>query len=237
MSGPSIAPRLSQEGVCYNSDMSITVLLADDHRMVREGFRLLLETQSDIRVTGEAGTGRDAIQQVKKLKPDVVLMDIAMPEINGIDATREICQALPSTKVIVLSMHSTSQHIFRAIKAGARGYILKESAGEDVINAIRTVHRGQLFLCREISESVVRDYISNRHITEAQDPLAKLTDRERQILQLLVEGTPNAKIADLLFLSPKTVETYRSHLMHKLGISDLPHLVKFAIQHGLTTLE
>jgi DNA-binding NarL/FixJ family response regulator len=134
-------------------------------------------------------------------------------------------------------MYSTSQHIFRAIKAGARGYILKECAGDDVIAAVRTVHRGQIFLCKEISESVVRDYIQNRDMAEVHGPLARLSDRERQILQLLVEGKSNTKIAELLFLSPKTVETYRSHLMQKLGISDLPALVKFAIHHGLTSLE
>lgn len=217
--------------------MSITVFLADDHKMVREGFRLLLETQPDIRVTGEAGTGRDAVRQVKSLRPEVVLMDIAMPELNGIEATQQICDTCPSTKVIVLSMYSTSQHIFRAIKAGARGYILKECAGDDVIAAVRSVHRCQIFLCKQISESVVRDYIQNRDMAKALGPSAKLSDRERQILQLLVEGKTNAKIAELLFLSPKTVETYRSHLMQKLGISDLPALVKFAIHHGLTSLE
>lgn len=217
--------------------MGITVFLADDHRLVREGFRLLLQTQHDISVVGEAGTGRDAVRQTLHLKPDVVLMDIAMPELNGIEATREICEALPSTKVIVLSMYSTSQHIFRAIKAGARGYILKESAGDDVINAVRTVHRGQVFLCKEISESVVRDYVQSRDLAEERGPLGRLNNRELQILQLLVEGSSNARIAELLYLSPKTVETYRSHLMHKLGISDLPALVKFAIQHGLTSVE
>ena len=134
-------------------------------------------------------------------------------------------------------MYSTSQHIFRAIKAGARGYILKECAGDDVIAAVRAVHRGQIFLCKEISESVVRDYIQNRDMAEARGPLARLSNRERQILQLLVEGKSNTKIAEILFLSHKTVETYRSHLMQKLGISDLPALVKFAIHHGLTSLE
>lgn len=217
--------------------MSITIFLVDDHKMVREGFRLLLETQPDIRVTGEAGTGRDAVRQVGKLKPDVVLMDIAMPDLNGIEATQQICKTSPPTKVIVLSMYSTSQHIFRALKAGARGYILKESAGDDLINAVRTVHRGQIFLCQEISESVVRDYIQNRDILETQGPLARLSDRERQILQLLVEGKPNTRVAELLFISPKTVETYRSHLMQKLGINNLPGLVKFAIQHGITSVE
>jgi DNA-binding NarL/FixJ family response regulator len=217
--------------------MTISVFLVDDHRLVREGFRLLLQTQPDITVVGEAGTGRDAVRQVLSLKPDVALLDIAMPELNGIEATSEICQANPSARIVILSMYSNSQHIFRALKAGARGYILKESAGEDIINAVRAVHHGQIFLCKEISESVVRDYILSRDMTEEQSPLGRLTERERQILQLLVEGKSNSKIAELLFLSPKTIETYRSHLMQKLGISDLPALVKFAIQHGLTSLE
>jgi DNA-binding NarL/FixJ family response regulator len=217
--------------------MSITVLLADDHRLVREGFRLLLQTQPDIFVVGEAGTGRDAVKQSAKLKPDVILMDIAMPELNGIEATQEICEARPLTKIIILSMYSTSQHIFRALKAGARGYILKESAGDDVISAVRTVAQGQVFLCKEISESVLHDYIQSRDIAERHGPLERLNNRERQILQLLVEGASNTRIAELLYLSPKTVETYRSHLMQKLGINDIPNLVKFAIQHGLTSVE
>jgi DNA-binding NarL/FixJ family response regulator len=217
--------------------MAISVFLADDHRLVREGFRLLLQTQPDITVAGEAGTGREAVRLVLKTKPDVVLMDIAMPELNGIEATGEVLQTLPGTKVIILSMYSTSQHIFRALKAGARGYILKESAGEDVIAAVRAVYRGQVFLCKEISESVVHDYVQSRGLAEEHGPLERLSSRERQILQLLVEGASNSRIAELLFLSQKTVETYRSHLMHKLGINDIPSLVKFAIQHGLTSVE
>ena len=217
--------------------MSVTVFLAEDHRMVREGFRLLIETQSDIKVVGEAGNGRETVRQVIKLAPDVVLMDIEMPELNGIEATRQICEACLSTKVIILSMYSTSQHISRAFKAGARGYILKESAGEDVIKAIRTVNSGKIFLCNEISEVVVSQYIKDNKIGEIDDPLARLSAREREILQLLVEGKSNTKIAELLFLSPKTIETYRSHLMQKLGIGDLPTLVKFAIQHGITSIK
>jgi len=217
--------------------MSITVFLADDHRMVREGFRLLLETQPDIRVVGEAGNGRETVRQVMKTLPHVVLMDIAMPELNGIEATRQICEACPSVKVIILSMYSTTQHIFRAFKAGARGYILKESGGEDVIKAIKTVHEGNIFLCNEISEAVMGDYIKSRDVGPMDDPLGRLSSREREILQLLVEGKSNVKIAELLYLSPKTIETYRSHLMQKLGIADLPGLVKFAIQHGLTSVE
>jgi DNA-binding NarL/FixJ family response regulator len=217
--------------------MSITVFLADDHRMVREGFRLLLETQSDIKVVGEAGNGREAVRQAIKLAPDVILMDIAMPELNGIEATKQIIEAHSSAKIIVLSMYSTTQHIFRALKAGAKGYILKESAGDDVIKAVRIVHGGKMFLCDEITGMVVGDYIEKREAGTTEDPLSRLSSREREVLQLLVEGKSNTKIAELLFLSHKTVETYRSHLMQKLGISDLPGLVKFAIQHGITSVE
>jgi DNA-binding NarL/FixJ family response regulator len=217
--------------------MSITVFLADDHRMVREGFRLLLETQSDIKVVGEAGNGREAVRQAIKLTPDVILMDIAMPELNGIEATKQIIEAHSSAKIIVLSMYSTTQHIFRALKAGAKGYILKESAGDDVIKAVRIVHGGKTFLCNEITGVVVGDYIEKREAGTTEDPLSRLSTREQEVLQLLVEGKSNTKIAELLFLSQKTVETYRSHLMQKLGISDLPGLVKFAIQHGITSVE
>jgi len=205
--------------------------------MVREGFRLLLETQPDIKVIGEAGNGREAVRQAAKLAPDIILMDIAMPELNGIEATKQIIEAHSSAKIIILSMYSTTQHIFRALKAGAKGYILKESAGDDIIKAVRTVHSGKTFLCDEITGVVVGDYIEKREKGESDDPLARLSTREREVLQLLVEGKSNTKIAELLFLSQKTVETYRSHLMQKLGINDLPGLVKFAIQHGITTVE
>jgi DNA-binding NarL/FixJ family response regulator len=217
--------------------MSITVFLADDHKMVREGFRLLLETHPDIKVVGEAGTGWETVRQVVKLAPNIVLMDIAMPDINGIEATQRISDECPSTRVIILSMYSTAQHISRAFKAGARGYILKESAGEDVIKAVRAVHNGRTFLCDEISDVVVGDFVRTHEAKDVDEPLTRLSSREREILQLLVEGNTNARIAELLFLSPKTIETYRSHLMQKLGISDLPGLVKFAIQHGITAVE
>jgi DNA-binding NarL/FixJ family response regulator len=217
--------------------MSITVFLAEDHRIVREGFKLLLETHPDIKVIGEAGDGREAVRQVLKLNPDIVIMDIAMPEMNGIEATREISESLSTCKVVILSMYSTPQHVFRALNAGAKGYILKGSAGEDVVKAVRMVHSGRTYVCSEISEVVINDYLQKREMRVDDDPISRLSQREREIVQLLVEGKSNAKIAELLCLSQKTVETYRSHIMQKLGIPDLPSLVKFAIQQGITSVD
>lgn len=217
--------------------MKIKVFIVDDHKMVREGFRLLLETDPDIVVLGEAGNGRDAVKKVINESPDVVLMDIAMKGLNGIGATEQIVKECPTIKVIILSMHSSSLHIFRAFKAGAMGYILKESAGEDVIKAIHMVNNGRMFLGEKVSRLMVQDYVKTREIKDIDDPLARLSPREREILQLLVEGNSNSEIAEILYLSPKTIETYRSHLLKKLGISDLPGLVKFAIQQGLTAIE
>lgn len=216
--------------------MTITVFLADDHTMFREGLRLLLRTNPEISVIGEAGDGRETVRQVSSLCPDIVLMDIAMPVLNGIEATEQIRQACPATKIIILSMYSTAEHIFRAFKAGAKGYLLKESAGADAIQATISVHAGKSYLCSSLSDTIISDYLRSRELTEAKSPLDRLSPRERSILQLLVEGRSNGKIAEILFLSPKTVETYRSHLMQKLGIKDLPGLVKFAIQHGLTSI-
>jgi DNA-binding NarL/FixJ family response regulator len=166
-----------------------------------------------------------------------VIMDIAMPELNGIEAARQIREVCPTAQVMILSMHSTSEHIFRALQAGARGYLLKESAGVEVAKAIRAVRAGRRYLSQEIAEGMIDDYIQYRAVAETKSPLERLSPREREILQLVVEGKSSAEIADMLFLSPKTVGTYRSRLMQKLGIDDLPSLVKFAIQHGLTSLE
>ena len=217
--------------------MSISIFLADDHAVVRDGLRALLEAQPDMRVIGDAANGRDTVRQVAQLCPDVVVLDIAMPELNGIEAAREIAQVSPATQVIILSMHSTTEHIFQALQAGVRGYLLKESAGIEVVNAVRAVHTGQRYLSQKISDTMVDDYIRQRQAAQAKSPLARLSLRERQVLQFVAEGKSSAEIADILSLSLKTVETYRSRLMHKLGISDLPGLVRFAIQHGLTPLE
>jgi DNA-binding NarL/FixJ family response regulator len=215
--------------------VSITVFLADDHTIVRDGLRYLLEAQKDIRVVGEAADGRDAVRKVKMLQPDIVIMDILMAELNGIEATGQICRECPSTRVIMLSMQSSSESILRALKAGASGYLLKESAGRELVNAIHDVHTGRRYLSPKVSDQVIGAYLNKTE--EIRDPLATLSRREREVLQLVVEGKTSAEIADTLFLSVKTIETYRSRLMQKLGIKDIPGLIKFAIQHGLTSLE
>jgi len=212
--------------------MNISVLLADDHAIVRDGLRLLLEAQPDIRVVGDADDGREAVRQTLQLCPDVAIIDIAMPNLNGIEAARQIHEACPCVQVIVLSMHSTSEHIFQALQAGARGYLLKESAGAEVVAAIRAVQAGRRYLSQKISNQAIDDYLRRREA--ATGPLDRLSPREWEVLQLVVEGKSSAEIADMLCLSPKTVETYRSRLMRKLGLDNLPDLVKFAVQHGLT---
>ena len=210
--------------------MPITVLLVDDHSVVRDGLRFLLEAEGDIRVVGGASNGREAVQSARRLKPDVVIMDLAMPELNGTEATLQIHERCPATQVLILSMHSTAEHIFRALQAGAQGYLLKESAGPEVVTAVRTVHSGKRYLSQKIAETVIDDYIRERHTSS---PLESLSPRERQILQLIAEGKSSAETAKTLFLSPKTVETYRSRMMPKLGVEDFAGLVRFAIQHGL----
>ena len=214
--------------------MTIRVFLADDHAVVRDGVRFLLEAQPDIRVVGDAGDGRTAVRLVAQLLPDVVLMDISMPELNGIEATGQIRAACPQTQVVILSMHSTSEHIYRALQAGALGYLLKESAGAEVATAVRAVHAGRRYLSPRIIETMPEVLASLAAEPRAKSPLESLSPREREILQLVVEGQSSAAIAAELALSPKTIDTYRSRLMLKLGIGDLPALVKFAIEHRLT---
>lgn len=214
--------------------MTITILLADDHAIVREGLRFLLEAQPDMEVVAEASNGRDAVELAAELQPDVAIMDITMPGLNGIEASLQIKENSPDTRVIVLSMHSTSEHIFRALQAGAMGYLLKESAPPRVVDAVRAVHCGRRYLSSTIMDTLADDYVHQRSIADAESPLERLSPREREVLQLVVEGRSSAEIARTVHLSPKTVETYRSRLMAKLGVGDLISLVKFAIQHGLT---
>ena len=209
--------------------MTIRVLLADDHALMREGLRALLATTPDIEIVGEVRTGREAERQVVRLNPDVVLMDIAMPELNGIEAARVIHLKCPAVRIVMLSMHATAEYVYRAFEAGACAYLLKEMAVEEVITAVRTVHGGGRYLSPALAESV-----SDPGAGQARSPVDSLSARERQVLQLVVEGRTSSEIARMIHLSPKSVQTYRSRLMSKLGVSDVPSLVKFALEHGLT---
>lgn len=210
--------------------MTIRVLLADDHALMRKGLRALLDTATDIDVVGEVRTGLEAERQVLQLGPDVVLMDIAMPDLNGIDAARVIHLKCPAVRIVILSMHATAEYVYRAFEAGACGYLLKEGAVEEVIAAVRTVHGGGRYLSPALAESV-----PDPGAGHARGPVDSLSTRERQVLQLVVEGKTSGEIADMIHLSPKSVQTYRSRLMVKLGVSDVPSLVKFALEHGLTS--
>jgi DNA-binding NarL/FixJ family response regulator len=212
----------------------IRALLVDDHAVVRDGLRALLQAQPDMEVVGDASDGRDAVSQARQLHPDVVIMDIAMPTMNGVEATYQVRHACPSAQVVILSMHCTPEHIFQGLQAGARGYLLKESAGAEVVDAVRAVHSGDRYLGRKIAATVVDDYVAERRKASSLETLSR---RERHVLQLIAEGLSNAEAAAVLYLSPKTVETYRSRLMHKLGLDDVPALVKYAIQHGLVQLD
>jgi DNA-binding NarL/FixJ family response regulator len=211
--------------------MTIKVLLADDHSILREGVAALLGAQEGMAVVAHAHDGREAVRKATELKPDVAIMDIVMPELDGIEATRLIRRASAATQVVILSMYSTTEHIFRAFQAGAKGYLLKESAGAELVAAVRSVHAGRRYLSQKITETVVDDYIREHHPT---DPLGKLSNRERQILQLVAAGKSTADIAHSLFLSTKTVDTYRSRLMQKLDIDNFAGLVRFAIACGLS---
>ena len=217
--------------------MTITLFLADDHTVVREGLRAYLDAKSDIRVIGEAGNGRQAVEQICDLKPDVAVLDIGMPEVTGIEATEEICRRSPSVAVVILSMHSTNEYVFRALQAGASGFVIKESAGRELINAVRTVYTGHRYLSQKLSDQLIDDYVERRETTKERTPLDELSEREQQILKQLVEGKTTAEIAETLSLSTTTINTYRSRLMKKLDIGDLPSLVKFAIRYGLTDVE
>jgi DNA-binding NarL/FixJ family response regulator len=217
--------------------MSIRVFTADDHAVVCDGLRLILETQPDIQVVGHAHNGREALTRILRLRPDAVVMDIGMPGLNGIEATRRIHELAPAIKIIILSMHDAPEYIYQAFKAGAQGYLLKTSAGREVINAVRAAIVGKRYLSSTIEDVLVNDYVSQRRGSVPKDPLELLSSREREILQLVVEGKSSAAIAELIYLSPKTVETYRSRLMHKLGINDIPSLVRFAIAHGIISID
>ncbi len=213
--------------------MKNRIIIADDHAVVREGLKLLLETEDDFAVIGTAENGLDALSLVREFSPDIVLMDISMPLLNGIEATARIIDEFPDAKIIILSMLGDSESIFRALKAGAKGYLLKESVGKEVISSIRSVLSGHRYLSRKVDDTVIDAYINERLGKDSGSPLEKLSKREKEVLQLVAEGKSSKEIAALLFLSDKTVETYRSRIMKKLNLKDITSLVKFALQHNV----
>jgi DNA-binding NarL/FixJ family response regulator len=217
--------------------MTIRVFLADDHTVVREGLRAYLEAQPDIEVVGEAGDGREAVEQITEIVPDVAVVDIGMPEINGIEATGMINELCPDTGVVILSMHSTNEYVFRALQAGATGYVLKESAGKELINAVHAVRAGHHYLSQKIADQVIADYVKQRQAAKPESPLDSLSEREKQIMRLIAEGAKTSEIAEDLSLAKSTINTYRSRLMRKVNVEDVASLVKLAIQHGLTEFE
>src|ERR1700682_2405785 len=213
--------------------MTIRVLIADDHSLVLDGLRAALGLAPDINIVAQARTGHEAVRHAINLRPDVAVMEVALPEVNGIDATHKIRQACPSCKVVILSMYAAAEYVYRALRAGADGYIVKAADSSEVAKAIRAVHTGGRYLSSNITNSILDDIVMG---TDLRSPLDKLSLREQQIVRLVVESKTSAEIAKILSLSPKTIDTYRSRLMQKLGVSDLPQLMKFAIRHGLTSV-
>ncbi len=212
-----------------------TILLADDHAVMRAGLRLLLERHADLRVIAEAGNGREAVALAETLHPDVAVIDIAMPLLNGIEATQKICAGGGSTQVVILSMHSDESYVLRALKAGARAYILKESAEDDLIRAVRSVSAGKSFFSPVISRLLLDDYVRQAASKGVQDSYDLLTPREKELLQLIAEGKTNKEIAALLNVSPFTVETHRANILQKLNLHSVPQLILYAVRKGIVS--
>lgn len=210
----------------------IRVILADDHTLVRAGIRALLEKLPSVKVIGEAGDGREVLNLVKAHPPDVVLMDIAMPGLNGLEAAERMTRDFPSVRIIVLSMHSNEEYVLRALKAGVAGYLLKKAATAELETALHQVLRGETYLSREISAQLHKKFPLHG-LTDRKSPLEKLTSRQREILQLIAEGRNTKSIAELLKVSPKTVDYHRMKLMSGLNVHDIPGLVRFALRVGL----
>lgn len=213
----------------------IRILLADDHNVMRRGLRLLLESQPDFTVVAEAADGRQAVEQAAASKPDVAVLDVAMPNLSGIEAAQRIQSELPSTSVVVLSMHSDEGYVLRALKAGARGYLLKDSAEGDLIEAIRAVTQGKTFFSPEISKMLVEDYVREIRTRGIEDSYELLTSREREVLQLIAEGRSNKEVATALNLSLYTVETHRRNLQDKLNLHSLAELILYAVRKRVIT--
>jgi DNA-binding NarL/FixJ family response regulator len=211
----------------------IRILLADDHTVMRAGLRLLLERQPDMVVVAEAADGRQALSLVETETPDVAVMDIAMPILNGIETTRQIAAKRPELPVVILSMHSDESYVMRALKAGAKAYLLKDSAEADLIRAVRAVREGKSFFSPAVSRMLLEDYVHQLQQRGEEDSYELLTTRERELLQLLAEGKSNKDVANLLNVSVYTVETHRAHILQKLGLHTVPDLILYAVRKGI----
>ena len=212
---------------------AVTVLLVDDHAVLRDGLRAVLTGQPDIEVVAEAADGGKGVQQCREHAPNVAIVDLAMPVLDGVEVTRRMGEACPETRVVVLSMHGTSEHVYQALRAGAVGYLLKESAGRELVAAVRSAAIGRRYLCRPVRELVRLEEIDRRLSEGARRPLERLSQREREVFHLVVAGASSREIAERVHLSPKTVDTYRSRIMCKLGVDGLAELVRFAVEHGI----
>ncbi|MGE5373977.1 MAG: response regulator [Bacteroidota bacterium] len=216
--------------------MSVTVLLADDHPIVRQGLRRLLEGESNLRVVGEASNGLEAVQLVEKFKPDILIVDIVMPELNGLEVLKQVRERSPGTCSIVLSMQSADVYVVEALKAGALGYVLKETGPSELVNAVHQVIQGQRYLSPRISERLIDVLIESAQKSTA-DPYQTLTNREREILQMAAEGLSSAEIAKRLSISPRTAELHRGRMMNKLGLKNQTELIRYAFKRGILTLD
>ncbi|MBI4336520.1 MAG: response regulator transcription factor [Chloroflexi bacterium] len=213
------------------------VLVVDDHTLIRQGIVGLLQAQTDMEVVGEAGTGEEALREVGKTSPDVVLMDIGMPGMNGLDATRAIRARFPDVKVLVLTVHDREDYLFQALRAGAAGYVLKGADVHDLLSAIRSVHRGEVYLYPTVTKKLLADYLRRVERGEEDTSYDGLTDREREVLRLIAQGQTTTEIAQTLNLSPHTVQTHRDHIMEKLDLHRKAELIKYAIRKGIVDAE
>jgi two-component system, NarL family, response regulator NreC len=211
----------------------IRIVLADDHKLMRSGLRVLLEQQPDLTVVGESSDGREAVALVASQRPDVLVMDVGMPSLNGIEAAVQITQSNPEAAIVMLSMHSDESYVLRALKAGAKGYLLKDSAEADLIRAVRAVAEGKSFFSPAVSKVLLDDYVRKLKRSGTEDPYDLLTPREREVLQLVAEAKSNKEVAQLLNLSVYTVETHRSNIMEKLNLHGVPELILYAVRKGI----
>jgi DNA-binding NarL/FixJ family response regulator len=210
----------------------ITIVLADDHRVVRQGLRAVLEAEPNLRVIGEAGNGLDVIRLVERLHPDVVVLDLMMPGLNGLEVTRQIRKRSPKTHVVILSMHKDESYVIEALKNGAAGYVLKDSSAEELVKAVHEAAADRHYLSPPLSDSAIEAYVQ-RATAAATDPYSSLTEREREVLQLAAEGHTNAEIGKRLFISPRTVEVHRANMMQKLGLRNQTELIRYALRRGI----